>query len=414
MNQKLVATAFASALLLPALASADDTEFPRVTFSGFGTLSAVSTDTDKAQYIIHQLQGSGAKKKVDFGVDSVLAGQANVMFSKSLSFVGQVMSNRTADDDFKPHIEWAFTKYAITPDLNVRAGIMALPLFAASDTRLLGFSNIGVRPATALYSQISITNFRGVDLLYFHTVRDVNFTLQPYYGKSPTKIPDYALGGHHVADIDKIAGLNLTAETGPFWSARIAYMQSASFSYTSPQLDQVFAGIRSVDRFVPGAAALVDDLIIDKKKLQFLALGLTYDGAKVFFQGEYGKRKTDFFLSDTSSWYTTFGYRFGNAMPYVTLSQVKVDSPTSSTLIPAAGPLLPLALGLNGLLATQNYAQKTVAIGARYQFMKNAVVKAQWDRLRLPTGAIGNFSQADPDFAGSTVNVYSVALDFVF
>jgi hypothetical protein len=78
------------------------------------------------------------------------------------------------------------------------------------------------------------------------------------------------------------------------------------------------------------------------------------------------------------------------------------------------GPLAALAGGINTLLAGQNPAQNTVAVGVRWQFMRNADVKLQWDHVSLPAGATGNFLAAQPGFAGSTVNVYSAAVDFVF
>jgi hypothetical protein len=89
------------------------------------------------------LQPGGARKKPDFGVDSLLAGQIDARFTKALSFVG--VANRTADDDFVPHVEWAFVRYAITPNLSVRGGILAVPIFLQSDSRLVGFANPWVR-----------------------------------------------------------------------------------------------------------------------------------------------------------------------------------------------------------------------------------------------------------------------------
>ena len=40
---------------------------------------------------------------------------------------------------------------------------MAVPVFMQSDSRLVGISYPWVRTPTALYSQVPITNFRGVD-----------------------------------------------------------------------------------------------------------------------------------------------------------------------------------------------------------------------------------------------------------
>jgi hypothetical protein len=131
-----MAIAVAIALAAPCAAWAQDAAMPQFSFSGFGTLGFVSTNTGQAEYATSMLQPGGAKKKPDFGVDSLLAGQIDARFTKALSFVGQIVANRTADDDFVPHVEWAFVRYAITPNLSVRGGILAVPIFLQSDSHL--------------------------------------------------------------------------------------------------------------------------------------------------------------------------------------------------------------------------------------------------------------------------------------
>ena len=412
MKNRKLAVAMAIAMAAPWAAFAQEAATPRFSFSGFGTLGAVATDTNLAEYATSVLQPGGAKKKADFGVDSLIAGQVNARATNSLTFVGQVVANRTADDDFVPHVEWAFAQYAILPDLAVRGGILAVPLFLQSDSRLVGFANPWVRTPTALYSQAPFTNYRGIDLVYRHAFGGVNVTLQPYFGKAPTDIPDASTGGHVTAELDELRGVNLMAEMGA-WTVRAGYVQT-QFTYRSASTVQLFAGLRSIAPLVPGAAALADSLDSVDKRITFAAAGVAYDSGNVWFQGEFGKRKADLFLADTTAWYTSLGYRFGNVMPHVTLSRVRVDSPTSQSVVPPLGPLAPIAAGINSLLAGQNPAQKAVALGVRWQFARNADVKLQWDRIDLPTGAVGNFQAAQPGFAGSTVNVYSAAVDFVF
>lgn len=412
MKRTRIAIAVAIALAAPCAVLAQESAMPGVSFSGFGTAGVVRTNTDLAEYVTSVLQPGGATRKADFGVDSLIAGQVDVKAMDKLSFVGQLVANRTADDDYKPHVEWAFGRYAITGDLSVRAGIMAVPVFMLSDSRLVGFSYPWVRTPTALYSQVPFTNFQGVDVVYRKELGGVNLTLQPYYGKAPTHIPDATTGGHITVDLDRLAGVNLVAEKGA-WTARAGYLQT-QLTYHSAQIDQLFGGLRQIAPFLPGAGALADSLSSVDKKITFAGVGLGYEGGNLLAQAEYGKRKCDLFLASTSSWYASAGYRFGNFMPHVTISQVKTDSATSQSVVPAAGPFAPLAIGLNTLLAGQNPAQKTVAVGVRYQLAKSADLKLQWDRVKLPNGAVGNFTLAQPGFAGSTVNVYSAAVDFVF
>ena len=397
-----------AAALVPGAALAQQA-YPDVRFSGFGTLGLVQTDNHAGQYATSVLQPGGARDELDWRTDSVIAGQMDARFTRSLSAVAQVVSNKTADNDFMPHFEWAFARYAITPDLAVRGGIMAVPIFMLSDSRLVGISFPWVRPPTALYSQAPITNFRGGDVTWRHGFGDTTVTVQPYFGKAPTDVPA-TTGGTVRTQLDRVAGVSLLAEHGA-WSARASWFQTR-FTYSSPTTDALFAGLHSISPLLPGAGALADEISADEKRLTFANVGVAYDGAKVFFQGEYGRRQSHTFLASTNAWYATLGYRFGNVMPHVTLSGVDVTSRTSQNVVPAAGPFLPLATAVNSLLAGQNVKQDAVALGVRWQFAKNADFKAQWDHVHLPDGAVGNF-HGTPGFAGS-VNVYSAAVDFVF
>jgi hypothetical protein len=409
MRSAILVAAVAAALFSPAFAHATDEASP-FKLSGFGTLGVVTTDTDKGMFTASPLQPKGPSNNYDFGTDSVLAGQVNYKATQSLSFVGQLVVNRTADDDYKPHVEWAFGRYDFNGNLAVRVGIMAIPAFLSSESRLVGFANPWVRPPQALYSQLPNTSFRGVDLVYRTTLGEANVAVQPYYGNSPSYLAN-GPGHHFTADNDDLTGVNVTGELGS-WTGRVGYLRQR-FTANVSSLTQIFDGIRAVDPFVPGAAAYAAELEPVGKLVTFVSAGVAYEGANVLFQAELARRRMDFFAPDTTSGYATFGYRFGSVLPYATYSQTHVDKLIENTLIPTVGPLAPLGMGLNTLLATQNTGQKTIALGTRWQFAKNADVKLQWDRVDLSGGAVGNFRFTTPGFSGA-INVYSAAVDFVF
>ena len=136
MNKKRMAIAVAIALAAPCVAWARDAAMPQ--FSLQRLWHAGLREHESGPGRIRDLDAAtrGAKKKSDFGVDSLLAGQIDARFTKALSFVGQIVANRTADDDFVPHVDWAFVRYAITPNLSVRGGILAVPIFLQSDSHL--------------------------------------------------------------------------------------------------------------------------------------------------------------------------------------------------------------------------------------------------------------------------------------
>ena len=408
MRKRLALAAAVAAALTPAIGAAQQS-YPEVTVSGFGTLAAVRTDNGNGQYATSVLQPGGARDSWDVRPDSLIAGQLNARFTRTLSFVGQAVANRNADDDFMPHAEWAFLRWQATPEFALRGGILAVPVFMLSDSRLVGLSFPWVRPPTALYSQAPITNFRGVDIVYRHALGNGAITVQPYAGKAPTEVPG-TNGPTVLAHLDRVLGINVVGQLDD-WTVRAGYFRSR-FTYHSGTTDALFAGLLGVAPLIPGAADLADQLDAVDKALSFTSVGVAYDGANAFFQAEYGQRRTGFFLADTNAWYGTIGYRFGNLTPHLTYSKVDVKSATSQAVLPPVGPLAPLAAGVDSLLAGQNTAQRTWAAGLRWQFAPSADLKVQWDRVRLPDGAMGSF-KGTPGFA-DTVNVYSAGVDFVF
>jgi hypothetical protein len=76
------------------------------------------------------------------------------------------------------------------------------------------------------------------------------------------------------------------------------------------------------------------------------------------------------------------------------------------------------AAGLNAALDTileSLAAQKTISLGCRWDVMKNVDLKVQYDHINLGAGSAGTLINVQPDFQrGSTVNVASIAIDFVW
>lgn len=56
-----------------------------------------------------------------------------------------------------------------------------------------------------------------------------------------------------------------------------------------------------------------------------------------------------------------------------------------------------------------------MALGARWDFTRNAALKVQYDRVELDDGSPGVLTNLQPGFEpGGQVNLFSVTLDFVF
>ncbi|MDF3036819.1 MAG: hypothetical protein K0S28_2093, partial [Paucimonas sp.] len=221
-------------------------------------------------------------------------------------------------------------------------------------------------------------------------------------------------GGHGDYQAKDLWGITNTTEVDAL-TARLTYLQG---NIAVDIAQDLFNGLR---QFGPQGAALADKYESDYETARFLGLGASYDPGRWFVTGEWARLNTTTYIGDKDAWYVSGGYRFGAFTPYVTYGDTKVTSNTSDpgidlTALPA--PYVPMAAqlntGLNMLLASAP-AQKTVTIGARWDFAENLALKVQLDHIKPAPGSVGTFSHVQPPFlSGRTINVFSAVVDFVF
>lgn len=382
-----------------------------VRFSGFGTLGAVRTNTGLADYG-DPLQGGNAGKGVNLGVDSKLGVQVDASLNSMFSATGQVLSKLNAQGNWDPKVEWAFIKAKLGSGFEVRLGRVGTPWYMVSDFREVNYANLWLRPPMDVYGQVPFSWLDGVDVSYQGDFSGTNLRAQVFVGDTKRDLgPLGNLKGRN------FFGFNLLAEYGPF-TLRAGHAQGKIDLTSNPGLNQLFGGLRLAGQ-APGLGALVtlaDKLCVDDKDGSFSGVGLSFDWKNIVGSAEFGKRRSDSLFADTTSWYSTVGYRMGQWTPYLTVSRTRQDSETSSSVVPSAIPALaPLAAGVNAVLA--DTGQKTIAIGGRWDVYENIAIKAQFDRIKVDAGGSGGrgfFKDVKPGFGADKVNVYSVAVDFIF
>jgi hypothetical protein len=203
-------------------------------------------------------------------------------------------------------------------------------------------------------------------------------------------------------------GLNLTAEFDDGITFRLGRAQG-KITLDSPSLDGLVAILDQTP-----FAEVGDEISVASKAASFTGAGISLDHDNWVGSLEYTKRKTSSYISSTTGWAATGGYRIGKLTPYAVTSRLKVDSSNVDNTIPYSVPqLAPLAGAVDGLLATQNIAERTNSVGLRWDAYKNIAIKTEYDRVK-PDGGPGLFDRPSPSFGSSPVNVYSMSVDFVF
>ncbi len=433
-----------AALLTCLSAHADFTsEDGRARLSGFGTVGAARTNTDDALFN-YPGQGGGVDKSVGMEPDTKVGVQGSYKFTNTFSGTAQVLTKYRASGQYQPEFEWAFAKWQAMPSLALRGGRIGAPYFMISDFRDVGYANTAIRPPLDVYGQVPVSSFDGADITYQTELFGANLSSTIWGGNSraefASSLRSTGAGGlvsevePSVIKIKNTLGLNLQAEFDNGLTVRVGHAggalsvesaTTASLIRSANQLGALNAGLRA------DAATLADTLTIDGARASFRGIGVAYDQNNIVLASEFTKRKVKKgYIPSTTGWYVLGGYRFGNVLPYVIVSKLKVDdsNATMPTYLayPSAGASGALLTGgTRAILNSQKIEQKTLSVGARWDVTRSLALKTQYDRVTKPAGSYGLFMM--PNLAvdaakGSSsflntkknINVISVAVDFVF
>ena len=339
---------------------------PMFSFNAFGTFGVVHSSDTQADFVSspNQPKGAGFSNAWSATPDSKLGMQLNANFTDRLSAVVQFVSQYQYDGTFLPDLEWGNIKFQITPDVNIRAGRIAIPTYMISDSLNVGYTLPFVRIPMEIYSQLPITHSDGVDGSYRLHIGDVTNTVQVFVGQFTSKLPN-----HGLYDVDGMKGISDTVEYGA---------ATLHFSYQTLRYDLNFPG-----------------LLLNDDPQAIASVGANYDPGKWFVSGEW-IRAPDDAVGRFYAWYAVAGYRLEKFTPYVDFARAYMGKP---------GPL--------GFPPFIN--QNTSSIGVRWDFMKNTDLKMQLDRTSLHGGIDQYFINQQPGFrADGSVNVFSLAIDFVY
>lgn len=398
---KNLAAILAASLATASVAHANDDFSYRL--SGFGTAGYTATDTNDVR-LTNPNQLKGARKSGSALVDSRIGGQLDLHFSPALSATVQAIAMQDAKGHFRPQVEWAFMRYKLGDSVALRVGRLGFPAYLVSDYRYVGYANPWVRAPLEVYNLAPLDNFEGADVSWNHDVGNGYLTVQALAGHASTPIADTSSHSGRLK-VNQLAGGYVTYEIGDLRLR--GGLSTGKVSYHVSSTNQLFAGLHQA-----GFDNVVGLFEVDSSRTTFSSLGGTYDANNILITGEYAKlRSASRLLGHASGWYGTFGYRLGKVMPYVTWAGYSKQDETGGYNIPAMGPLLPLAMGVNSVAAANS--QHTTSLGMKIDAHNNIAIKAQVDRA-LPSAKGGTFDGVAPGYNGHAVNVYSVVVDFVF
>jgi hypothetical protein len=403
----LFAVAGALLVQLPAHAGQQEGAW---TFGGFGTLSEVHSSEKQADFSANPLNPgtAGATDRWSYGVDSRIGSQLTYNGGR-WSAVLQVVAERNLTHSWSPVVEWANVQYQVSPELSLRFGRIALPLFLSGDYRKASYALTWVRTPVELYGALPISNSDGVDASYRWNAGPVKNTTQVLFGGTKLRLSDTRSATAH-----DLFGVSNTSTMGALTVRATAIRANLNMVLA----EDLFTALR---RFGPQGETLARRYEPDHKSASVLSLGASYDPGNWFAMGEIGRINAHSFLGDKTAGYVSGGYRLGSVTPYATFSKVKSNAPIHvdgldlSALPP---PYVPLGqrvnAELNGLLS-MIAVQDSRSAGVRWDVGSNTALKLQLDHVRPRGGSSGTLENIQPGYRyGRSFNVVSASLDFVF
>lgn len=350
-----------------------------LSFSGFGTVGAVQTDSNDGKFGKDRQIG-GADKKASLDVDSNLGLQLTGTATPWLNATVQVLVGKRSKDYLEADVEWAFATVKPVDGLRLRLGRMAGPVFAVSDSRNVGYANTWVRAPNEVYAMNFFRTYDGADLTY----------RQPL---GPVALTGSVVGG----------------ETTEFKSLTFD-AKGKKLLGVSVQLEYDWLTVRASKFEMDVSIPLLN---LSGSPYSFTGVGISIDHDDLVIQTEAVQRRVDTANGtrtvNADGWYAMAGWRFGNVLPYVIAAGTK-----------------PKTAGV----AEAQYitsTQETTAAGVRWDAFKSAAVKFQVDRVDTKNTKGASFTTPTtlgpvaPGFpprgigrVTGKVTVVSVAVDFTF
>jgi hypothetical protein len=353
--------------------------------------------------------GAGATRAWSADVDSRLGAQLDLKFDHRWSAVLQVVSEQGLYDTYRPRVEWANIKYQATPELALRIGRIALPMFLTADYRKIGYAYPWVRPPVETYGTVPITSSDGVDATWRWDAGPVRNTSQVFYGQAKLPLGDTVHGR-----ASGMVGFSNTSDWG-------ALSVRANVVKAELTLDLVQPLFTAFDAFGPAGQDISRRFAVDHKHVDVVSIGANYDPGQWFVMAEAGRTHTNSLLGATRSLYASAGWRIGPFTPYLTWSRVRAADATHDPGLPLDALPAPyrgqaglLNAGLNFVLATIPQ-QTSASAGLRWDVHTNIALKLQYDRVTPHDGSRGTLINTQPGFRSDhPADVVSLAFDFVY
>ncbi|MGZ5614890.1 MAG: hypothetical protein ACXWE2_09555, partial [Methylobacter sp.] len=381
-------------LLAPGLSIADDGIFSALTLHYFGTAGLSYVTSGQADFVRDLSQPDGVQGgQWSYELDTLAGAQANIQINEQLEIVGQAVSRHRYDNTYTPELTWAFAKYSPRPDVDLRAGRLGTDFYMRSDSRLVGYSYLTVRPSVDYYGGIPFQSLDGVDGAFTLPLGKGLLRTKVFGGYSPEKMP---LENSEPWDISGSLFLGGSLDyQWDSWQFRLGYFQLRYARDLPGSFATLMTTLRKTSLLGAQAA---DALAVAGTTSHHYSAGAVYEEGPLQVQLMVsGITHQSAFFQDSVSGYLLTGYRIGDVTPFAGLSWSRT-TPTfpNSTGVPALDTAVVNTVGRTAS------NQHTYTLGLRWDFYTGMDVKLQWDAIVGNPDSTFLYRWEQPNWTGQT------------
>lgn len=388
------------------------------TLHGFGTLGGSYNTNEHFLYRENVSSKAGSSDDFSLATHSKFGLQLDTNVNDQLKATIQGVTYQKEAGKLQADLDWAYLKYSPTDYLNFKFGRMKIPFFIFSDSSNINYTNVWTHPPKeTVIASVPFSSYNGVEAEYLFSIGEHNISLQSYLGEEKGKVygaNDYSTTN---AEIKNAYGFSITDYYGDL-KVRGTYF-TGDIKFQNNDVDKLLSEAKNplLLAYFPNLSN-AQNYDLSDLKLQLLALGFTYQFDNIFLASEYTSVDLDNkVIDDLRGWYVSTGYQFDKVMPYVTYgaSKQKIGYPINDI------PILPAQFGGSSFYdgfadeaKSFNYAQESVSFGVRYDVYKNVALKTQVDRIFYDENHRTMYKRDGAEPPKGHLDVFSIALDFVF
>ena len=402
-----------------------------VQISGFGTLGAVTSDSDQYGWRDDFSKSDGVYSgDIDFAQTSKLGIQTDIVFNDQFNFVAQAVYRDQDSLTLDNALNLAFINYTPSANWSFRLGRVGYDLFLLTEYRDIDFSYAWAHVPTEVYGVVPYRFIDGFDLSYTYRTENGSLTTKLFAGDSEASFAGYTDPDVNTVENRKIRGITLDYSTMEW---EIGANLSRSEVYTGglePLIEGANFLINSVPKPVidfvfPNAASIVAQTNLDNVDAQYLSINGRLMQPSYTLMAELSATEADtLIIPDVTAGYVSFEYYINEYTYFVSYAQTSADGTEiedfniqTDILYTFPGGQL-IYESLSALYDFYKVGQKTYSVGVRWDYNEHVSFKAQLDRTRLNDGGSTLFQREALILAGdlpaATVHTLFLNTSFVF